>query len=110
MYKNQDDRESVFWSPVEEDEFLFPEHDEGGVSKLNQLWQSEQPGPKGRYLDMTRNWIRVAIESGNWYNCVETNEQGEQPGLEGWYLDMLGLYLNVWGWHGGNNALWVKAH
>ena len=35
---------------MEEDEFLFPEDDEGGVSELDQLWQGEQPGPEGRHL------------------------------------------------------------
>ena len=43
---------------MEEDEFLFPEHDEGGVSELDQLRQGEQPGPEGWYLDT------LALEKG----------------------------------------------
>ena len=34
-------------SPVKEDEFLFPEDNEGGVPELEQLGQGEQPGPEG---------------------------------------------------------------
>ena len=32
---------------MKEDEFLFPEDNEGGVPELEQLGQGEQPGPEG---------------------------------------------------------------
>ena len=37
---------------MKEDEFLFPEDDEGGVPELNQLGPGEQPGPEGWHLDI----------------------------------------------------------
>ena len=35
---------------MKEDEFLFSEDNEGGVPKLDQLGQGEQPGPEGWHL------------------------------------------------------------
>jgi len=44
--------------PVKEDEFLFPEDNEGGVPELEQLGQGEQPGPEGGdFIGLQETWV-----------------------------------------------------
>ena len=64
-------------SPVKEDEFLFPEDNEGGVPELEQLGQGEQPGPEGGDLG-----IEGKAEEDNEDGNEDDNEDGNEDDNE----------------------------
>ena len=38
-------------SPVQKDQVLLPQYNEGSVAKLSNLWHSEHPGPECHHLN-----------------------------------------------------------